>query len=237
MRYLGGKSRTYKEICTFLESIRKPNQPFIEPFCGACWVTQGIRNPRYVSDANEALVTMWKAAQEGFEFPNTITREQHAWYKKNQPKDDPVTALVGFGYSFGGDWFCGYCSHENPKSHLGNPKETIAKKAVKLQGVKFKHQSYKEIKVDNCLIYCDPPYANTTGYSAVGEFDSAEFWSTMREWSKTNTVVVSEYTAPEDFLCVWYRSTKTDMHTKSGKEHRIERLFMHESQVSKCQLK
>ena len=34
MRYLGGKSKIRKQIATFLESVRKDNQPYYEPFCG-----------------------------------------------------------------------------------------------------------------------------------------------------------------------------------------------------------
>lgn len=232
MQYLGGKSRTYKEICAFLESVRQPNQPFVEPFCGACWITQGMSGPRYASDANQALITMWKALQSGWVPDDTVSREQHSWYKQHQPVDDPMTAVVGFGYSFGGDWFCGYCTHENKAQHLGNPKNTLLKKMKNLQGVKFKHQSYLDVSVDNCLIYCDPPYASTTRYSAVDSFDSNLFWQTMREWvNKGNTVVVSEYVAPDDFVCVWSKQTKTEIRTKEGRADRIEKLFMHESQA------
>lgn len=233
MRYLGGKSRTYKEICAFLESVRTPNQPFIEPFCGGCWVTHGMSGSRYASDANEALITMWKAAQADFEFPYHITKDDYDSYKNQQAVDDPLTAFVGFGYSFGGKWFGGYANPQDPKQHLGNPKNTLAKKVINLQDVRFKHQSYKDINVSGCLIYCDPPYANTTSYSATDKFDSDEFWDYMREWSKANIVVISEYVAPEDFVCVWSKRTKTEIRTKDGRADRLEKLFMHESQVTK----
>lgn len=234
MQYLGGKSRTYKEICAFLESVRKPNQPFVEPFCGACWVTQGMSGARYASDANQALITMWKAAQSGFEFPDYVTREDYLSYKSKQDPTDPMTAFVGLGYSFGGKWFGGYADRLDPKQHLGDPKVSVKKKSDLLTNVKFKHQSYLDVSVDNCLIYCDPPYASTTSYSAVDSFDSDLFWQTMREWvTKGNTVVVSEYIAPDDFVCVWSKQTKTEIRTKEGRADRIEKLFMHESQVSK----
>lgn len=231
MRYLGGKSRTYKEICGFLESIRTPNQPFVEPFCGGCWITQGMSGERYAADANEALITMWKALQQGWIPNDTVTKEQHSWYKEHQPSDDPMTAIVGFGYSFGGDWFCGYCTHENPTQHIGNPKNTVAKKMAKMQDVRFAHKAYQDIDVSGCLIYCDPPYANTTSYSGAAKFDSDEFWVTMRKWAMKNTVVISEYVAPDDFICVWSKQTKTEIRTKEGRADRIEKLFMHESQV------
>ena len=32
MQYLGGKSKIRKQIAAFLESLRKPNQVYFEPF-------------------------------------------------------------------------------------------------------------------------------------------------------------------------------------------------------------
>lgn len=232
MQYLGGKSRTYKEICAFLESIRKPNQPFIEPFCGGCWVTQGMSGSRYASDANEALIVLYKALQSGWVPPSDVSQELYNSYKAKQDLSDPMTAFVGFGCSFGGKWFGGLARSKD-RNYASNAKNSLLKQLPKIQQVKFKQQPYFDINVSGCLIYCDPPYANTTGYGAVGQFDSEEFWQYIREWSKTNTVVVSEYTSPYDFVCVLSLETKTDMHTKSGKEVRIEKLFMHESQVTK----
>lgn len=230
MRCLGGKSRTYKEICAFLESVRKPNQPFVEPFCGGCWVTQGMNGERYAADANEALITLYKALQQGWVPPSEVSQEIYDSYKSKQDSSDPMTAFVGLGCSFGGKWFGGI-ARSKERNYASNAKNSLLKQLPKIQQVKFKWSRYDNVTVKNCLVYCDPPYANTTGYGAVGQFDSQQFWQHMREWATKNTVVVSEYTAPEDFVCVLEIGTKTDMHTKSGKEDRIEKLFMHESQI------
>lgn len=131
----------------------------------------------------------------------------------------------------GGKWFGGF-ARSGDRDYSANASNSLVKKSKKLQEVKFKHQCYDQVNVSGCLIYCDPPYANTTGYDAVGEFDSNKFWSAMRDWSTQNTVVVSDYAAPDDFVSVLEIGTKTDMHTKSGKEERIEHLFMHKSQVT-----
>jgi len=40
MRYLGGKSKIRKQIATFLESVRKDNQTYYEPFCGGVGFTR-----------------------------------------------------------------------------------------------------------------------------------------------------------------------------------------------------
>ncbi len=90
----------------------------------------------------------------------------------------------------------------------------------------FHHADYRDACPDGALVYCDPPYKGTTGYGAVGEFDSNEFWSVMRQWSRHNKVYISEYQAPFDFTCVLEIPTKLDIRNAAGeKEPRLERLF------------
>lgn len=50
MQYLGGKSKTRKQISAFLESVRKPDQTYFEPFVGGAWVLQEMRGKRIASD-------------------------------------------------------------------------------------------------------------------------------------------------------------------------------------------
>lgn len=233
MQYLGGKSRTYKQICAFLESIRKPNQPFVEPFCGACWVTQGMSGARYAADANKALITMWKSLQKGWEPPEFVSEEEYTNCKQTQDLDNPITCFIGIGCSFSGKWFGGY-ARSGERNYAGNARNSLIKKQKLLSTVRFSHKSYQDVNVKGCLIYCDPPYVGTTTYNGTDSFDSDDFWQTMRKWSKDNTVVISEYSAPTEFVCVLEIATKTDMHTKSGKESRTEKLFMHESQAHLC---
>ena len=66
----------------------------------------------------------------------------------------------------------------------------------------------------------------------------------MREWSKKNVVLISEISAPPDFVEVWnlerYRSaaqsSKTRFSAKSknpSETHNVEKVFVHESIVNK----
>ena len=100
------------------------------------------------------------------------------------------------------------------------------KKFSTLGNVEFISKSYNEIECENALIYCDPPYNETTKYK-FGTFDSDAFWQWCRNMTnKCNTVIVSEYNAPSDFKCIWSKETKTDIRTKAnGKELRIEKLL------------
>ena len=67
---------------------------------------------------------------------------------------------------------------------------------------------YKKCYLENCVVYCDPPYEGTTGYK-TGAFDHTEFWAWCRKTAERNSLFVSEYNAPTDFVCVWSGEQKT----------------------------
>lgn len=231
MQYLGGKSRTWKQICEFLESVRQEDQTYLEPFVGGAWVLQGMSGKRVAADANEALITLYEHLQDGWVPPSSVSEVEYQSLKEVQCPDNPLTAFAGFGVSFGGKWFGGYARSNVDRNYATNAKNSLLKQLPKIKDATFLKHSYDDFVPVGRLVYCDPPYENTTTYTGVDQFNSNKFWDTMREWSKSNTIVVSEYVAPEDFICVKEMSTKTDMHTKSGKEQRIERLFMYKDAV------
>jgi DNA adenine methylase len=82
-----------------------------------------------------------------------------------------------------------------------------------------------------CCVYCDPPYAGTTGYGVA--FDTPKFWSTMRQWRERGAAVyVSEYAAPDDWTCVLEIGKHMSMRREGPCEARVERLFT--SPVADC---
>lgn len=222
MRYVGGKYRIRKELAAYLESVRE-GRAFVEPFCGGANITAEMTGPRIASDLCADVVMLWKAAADGWEPPISVSEAEY-----NAARDIPSSAyrgFVGFGCSFGGKFFGGY-ARSGTRNYAMNAHNSILKKAKNLRGVSFSCGPYQSLSPRDGLVYCDPPYANTTqGYSSTS-FDSARFWNTMLEWSNQgNTVLVSEYSAPDFCREVWRIETKTDMHCKTGKEPRIEKLF------------
>jgi DNA adenine methylase len=223
MRYLGGKSRIAVPIVKFLESMRKPNQKYVEPFVGAAWIISLMSGVREAYDKHPYLIAMWKALQDGWVPPKTLTKEQY--YEIKEHGTDQEKGFVGFGCSFAGKWFGGFAT-EPKRDYCLNAHNSVMKKLKTLQDVKFEAADYRNLYMNDCLIYCDPPYQGTTGYGLIGDFDTCEFWEIMRKWSINNTVVISEYSAPDDFKCVWQQEVKTDMRNKHNqKEKRIEKLF------------
>jgi DNA adenine methylase len=137
-----------------------------------------------------------------------------------------MTAFAGYGCSYGGKFFGGYARGAPGRSYASNARNSLLKKFAQCSSVIFARRDYRSLSPGRAfLVYCDPPYAETTGYAATGAFDSSEFWETARRWSRAGArVLVSEYTAPEDFTCVWSTETRTDMHG-AGRAGRVERLF------------
>lgn len=226
MQYFGGKQRISKQIVEVLNEYRKDNQPLVEPFVGGCNIISKMSGERYCYDINEYLIEMYKAVQNGWTPPAIITEEEYDYIRNNKDKDKPLTGFVGIGCSYSGKWFGGYARNKTGRNYCLNAHNSILKQLNEIRDIKFDCKDYKELEFDGCLIYCDPPYKDTTKYPIIGEFNTEEFWNVMRNWSKNNTVIISEYEAPYDFECIKEIHTKTDIRNSDGKrENRVERLF------------
>jgi hypothetical protein len=99
-----------------------------------------------------------------------------------------------------------------------------------LQSLTISKADYKDIFVSEptTVIYCDPPYINTSGYEdAIREsgFNHAEFY----DWceAQKGLVVLSEYTAPADrFTCVWSKEKRVLAAGAKCQSTKVERLFV-----------
>lgn len=198
----------------------------VEPFVGGCNIISKKSGERYCYDINEYLIEMYKAVQNGWTPPAIITEEEYDYIRNNKDKDKPLTGFVGIGCSYSGKWFGGYARNKTGRNYCLNAHNSILKQLNEIRDIKFDCKDYKELEFDGCLIYCDPPYKDTTKYPIIGEFNTEDFWNVMRNWSKNNTVIISEYEAPYDFECIKEIHTKTDIRNSDGKrENRVERLF------------
>ena len=152
-------------------------------------------------------------------------------------ENDNHLALIGFAgcaCSFAGIWYGSYArdpKHASGRNKNGinfaeKGKSSLLKLVDKLWDVKFKCCSYDEWNPKNALVYCDPPYTSTNQPYFSKVFDSDKFWDTMRKWSKNNIVVVSEYTAPDDFPMIASIPTRTKIDCKTEADaQRQEKIF------------
>lgn len=225
LKYLGGKALLCKDIAHVLKQYREPNQLYIEPFVGGAWVLSQMDGPRLASDINRYLIAFYEAVSRGWLPPREVSESMYRAVKKSPhlyPKE--VVAFVGIACSYGGKWFGGYARHEDRNFAL-NTLNTVRKKKKLLEGVHFLNASYDRLFPQGALIYCDPPYQDTTSYAASGKFSHDKFWKVVRKWSERNTVIVSEYDAPRDFICLASFEVLTNLGTVKGTEKRLECLF------------
>ena len=226
MQYFGGKSKICKDIAKIINANLSAGQLYVEPFCGGLSVTQHIRPDaiRQAGDFKEDLILMYQAYQKGWRPPSFVSEERYKELK-TQTEQTPEKAFAGFACSFSAKYFGGYSRAVKCPNFAAVGSRGLAKKFLGLEGVSFFHADFLESNYKNAVIYCDPPYANTTGYK-TGAFDSAAFWQKARELSRNNLLLISEYKAPSDFIEVWQKETQTSIRGKEGKQlDRTEKLF------------
>ena len=111
--------------------------------------------------------------------------------------------------------------------YIAQAYRTLLRQQKQIQGVQFRCCSYTDLNPEGLLVYCDPPYIGTAGYKATGKFDTDAFWATMFEWAKRNTVLVSEFAAPDDPSVeeVWNIERKVTMTDTGSYGKKTDRLY------------
>lgn len=85
-------------------------------------------------------------------------------------------------------------------------------------------RDYSDLYIpDDAVIYCDPPYASTTGYD--GGFDHRTFYAWCRAVGQRNPLFVSEYWMPSDFRCVAEFTVCALAGAKTNAQTRVEKIF------------
>lgn len=231
MRYFGGKYRIASWVANKLQPLvdASPQGVYIEPFCGSCNVASRVRaNRMYLADKHPDLIALWVYVQRGGTLPENVSEEQYT-ASRHLPSPHWLRGFAGFGCSFGGKFYGGYARQNSARNYALNAKNSLMKKISTLNTAMFGCCDYTQILVpDGAVVYCDPPYSNTTGYSC-GTFDTETFWTWVRSVSKKAKVVVSEYAAPSDMVVLGEKITETDMRVgvEQKKEKRIERLYIY----------
>lgn len=238
MKYMGSKARIAKRILPIILKDRKEGQWYVEPFVGGANMIDKVDGNRIGGEFNRYIAEMWKELVKGTK-PLTITKGDYQNIKAN-PDNYPnwLVGWVGVACSYSGKWFGGFAGKTvtlcGDRDYQAEAHANLEKQLQNLCGVKFVHSSYDFLDMpSDSIIYCDPPYANTTKYK--DEFDHDKFWEWCREKVKEgHQVFISEYNAPNDFTCVWQQEVKSSLSANGksgGSKNSIEKLFVHESQV------
>jgi DNA adenine methylase len=232
VQYLGGKSRIAKPIAAIVNEVRG-DRPFWEPFCGGLSVSVRLakHGPGIVSDANPALIALYRGVRAGWTPPAHVSEPE--WRAaRTLPDTDPLKAFAGFGCSFGGKWFGGRARGLGrdgaERNYAAETNRSLARDIPALAGSAIECLDFLAIEPRPCglgAIYCDPPYAGTTGYGAVGELDHARFWARAQGWARCGApVLVSELACPVPARTVWAREHRRTIGGDS-RATQLEQLF------------
>lgn len=236
---MGSKSRIAKYIVPIIQQYIDTNaiDSYYEPFVGGCNVIDKIRCQHKIgSDINPYLIALLKHVQQDLPLYETVDRELYdkardAWRNGNTSGEfeDWQLGCIGFLSSFNGKGFeggyakPGYEKNGRYRDYYQEAKRNLLKQAPNLKDITFNCCDYTSYTPQNMLIYCDPPYSNTTQYNSM-TFNSEEFWQIMREWSKDNIVLISEENAPDDFECIWEQEVSRSLNA-ANKTRATEKLF------------
>lgn len=220
---MGSKARVAKEILPIILKDRKPGQWYVEPFAGGMNMIDKIENPRLANDSHFYLIEMWKELIKGW-IPQEFSRDQYYQIKANKNNYPPaIVGWVGFNVSYAGKWFDAYAGtvvtkHGAERNYQAEAIRNCVKQASNLGGIILSNNNYLELDIpENSIIYCDPPYAGTRKY--LDSIDHSEFWDWARDMSnKGHKVFVSEYAAPDDFMCIWEKELISSISARSGKQ-------------------
>lgn len=231
---MGSKSRISKQVAPIIQRYIDENKikKYIEPFVGGSNMIEHIKcNEKYGYDNNEYLIEFWKQIQNGWNPLEVIdmSKDFYTEVKDNKEKfPKQIVALCGFCATYNAKWFGGYAGIVHTKigtdrNYYDEAVRNVLKQAENIKDVFYDCVDYKSIDVKNAVIYCDPPYANTTKYK--DDFNHEEYWNWVRKMSKNNIVLCSEYNAPDDFDCIWNKELTTTL-DKNSRSKAVEKLFM-----------
>ena len=230
MKYMGSKNRHAKEILAIMLKDRKDDQYFVEPFVGGANVLDKVAGNRIGADINEYLIAMWqKVSEDGWLPPETFSEKEYKQIQSDKSAfQNYLVGYVGFALSYSGKWFGGWCRDgAGVRNYVNESFRNALKQFPKLKDVRFICCEYKNLTIpNNSIVYCDPPYKDTTKYKDSSSFNHEEFYQWCRDKAKEgHTVYVSEYWMPDDFECVWQKQVNSSLAKDTGSKKAVEKLF------------
>ena len=243
MKYMGSKNKISKHIVPIIESYIQPGQLFVDLFVGGFNLVDKITKTDNIvcNDNNHYLISLFEKVYETngqclYEY-DTISEKMYYDVRDNKEKYDAwIVGLVGFCATFGARFFEGYArGNKADGTPRDLPNEVI--RNIRKQWEQYLSKmkptiicfDYKDLNFKNAVIYCDKPYCNGKKYKNQ-TFSEEEFWNYVRELSKENTVIISEYDAPSDFECIWEMPIKTSLNRENSVT-RTEKLFILKNDV------
>ena len=240
MRYVGSKNRLSNELAPIIQSyINENTKEYLEPFVGGANMIDKIECDNKIGcDIHKELIALLNKVKDDVnDIPDYILDDEYKKVKNNKENyPDWYVGLVGFCASFGAKYFGGYArdsKYDNTGKWSAGAIKNLKKQAPNLKDINFINCNFLDLpkdKINGYVIYCDPPYRNTTKYKTE-EFPYEEFYQWCRDMSKDNIVLISEYNMPDDFTCIWQKESKVNFDSNrqanDNKNKRIEKLYIY----------
>ena len=204
------------------------NKTWVEPFVGGGNMIDKVDGIRFGCDSNrytiEALISIRDDINR---IPKDNKEFTEAMYKELRGSDNyEFKGYASFAFSYSGKFLGGWRRDgANKRDYVNESYRNAVNQSPKLQGVRLECSLYSDIKLNEpCIIYCDPPYANTTKYK--DDFNHDIFWQWCRDMVNDGHIVfVSEYNAPDDFKCLWEKEIVSSLTKDTGSKKAVEKLF------------
>ena len=197
MQYLGGKVRLAKYIASEIVQHIPLGGTYVEPFCGACAVAIKVREYRpdvkiICNDLHPYLIALLRGVADGsFDPPETLSEDEYKYIRANKDENPALAGFAGFGCSFSGRWFQGYARSEG-QNFADEARRSL--KQSSYHSIQFYNLDYRALEIpEGAVVYCDPPYKDTKGYSGVPLFDYSAFLTWIKALALSHDVFMSEY--------------------------------------------
>ena len=235
---MGSKNRHSREITKAISDdlgLMYTEYPtWVEPFVGGANMIDKIYSKKRIgNDINKHLISLFENLQNGWLPPDNVSeieyKEAHKKSKDFSLNGEPLIGFIGIGCSYSGKWFGGYArgndSKGNSRNYCLESKKNLLKQLPKIQEVDFYWGDYVNMAFPpKSIIYCDPPYAETTKYKT--DFNHETFWKWCDEQIKDgHKVYVSEYNAPLGWKCIWKKEVNNSLTKDTGSKKGTEKLF------------
>lgn len=226
MRYQGGKGKLAKTIAPVILNFAAGRR-IVEPFHGGLSMTVALQ-PAIASDYSLPAHTLVKSTRAGWEPPSFVDEQTYNELKRGvRDQSDPLTCFAGQCCTFGGGWFKGYArGHPSQREPIRAAAVALKRRVGATLSTTFLHQPYWELDVlPGDVVYCDPPYKDTSQDYPVEAFDHNRFWEWARQIAEDGAdVFVSEFSAPDDVAVFWEKEVAKQTRSKDGST-KIERLY------------
>lgn len=227
MRFMGSKARHAKHILPYILKGRRENQWYVEPFVGGGNMIDKVTGLRIGADINPFLIQALQLIRDD---PKNLPKDVYEFseydYKELQKaKNGKLKGYAGFTFSFAGKWFGGWSRDKDNNDYVRRAFNNAQVQTIGLKGVLLKVSCYNELDIPKeSIIYCDPPYAETTKYK--DNFNHYAFWNWCENMTmKGHKVFVSEYSAPDNWITIWEKEVKVGVAKDKKEKLAIEKLF------------